>query len=94
MKLTPTHVLPALLTVLRLVQAIDPVTQTACRCHESASPWISLWKTTWRGIDKVKVKLCEFGYDPATIKNDVGSLKRALRNTNSNNSSKTVVLGR
>ena len=57
--LTPTHVLHALLTVVHLVQATDPVSQTACRCHESASPWISLWKTSWRGKDKVKLKLCE-----------------------------------
>ena len=32
------------------------VTQTACRCHASASPWISLWKTSRRGKYNVKLK--------------------------------------
>ena len=31
--------------------------QTACRCHASDSPWISLLKISRRGKDKVKVKL-------------------------------------
>ena len=52
----PTHVLHALLTTVHR-PAVGPVTQTVCRCHASASPWISLWKTSWRGKDKVKLKL-------------------------------------
>ena len=43
--LTSTHVLHALLTTVHR-QAVGPVTKTARRYHASASPWISLWKTT------------------------------------------------
>ena len=47
---------------------------------------------TARDCTESEKRPVQSGYDLATIENDVGSLKRALRNTNRNNSFKTVVL--
>ena len=80
--------LHALLTVVHLVHATDPVTQTACRCHESASTSLDFsvenlmaWKrqseseTVRDGTNESEKRAVQFGDDLATIKNYVGSLK-------------------